>query len=185
MVRKACSIAEIARHRKSKAHRRGAETRRTAQVRISEQGDGAVPHDPPVIGTARKPLARRFLWVYNSPVRILMCDKQAVSGFPELHWRQYEHHFVQRRAVSAPARSPQKTTTTTIHEKKLRHEPITCLTAYDYATARLVDQAGIDMILVGDALAQVVLGYDNTLPVTMEGMLHHTRAGRGWCAPPW
>src|SRR5579859_3664584 len=71
-----------------------------------------------------------------------------------------------------------KVTTTTIHEKKLRHEPITCLTAYDYATARLVDQAGIDMILVGDSLAQVVLGYDNTLPVTMEEMLHHTRAVR-------
>ncbi len=71
-----------------------------------------------------------------------------------------------------------KITTTTIHDKKLRHEPITCLTAYDYATARLVDQAGIDMILVGDSLAQVVLGYDNTLPVTMEEMLHHTRAVR-------
>jgi 3-methyl-2-oxobutanoate hydroxymethyltransferase len=71
-----------------------------------------------------------------------------------------------------------KITTTTIHDKKLRHEPITCLTAYDYATARLVDQAGIDMILVGDSLAQVVLGYDNTLPVTMDEMLHHTRAVR-------
>src|SRR5690242_15638860 len=71
-----------------------------------------------------------------------------------------------------------KVTTTTIHEKKLRHEPITCLTAYDYASSRLVDEAGIDMILVGDSLAQVVLGYENTLPVTMEEMLHHTRAVR-------
>src|SRR5258708_25159978 len=71
-----------------------------------------------------------------------------------------------------------KVTTTTIHDKKQRHEPITCLTAYDYATARLVDEAGIDMILVGDSPAQVVLGYDNTLPVTMEEMIHHTRAAR-------
>jgi 3-methyl-2-oxobutanoate hydroxymethyltransferase len=75
-----------------------------------------------------------------------------------------------------PARP--KITVTTIQEKKQRHERITCLTAYDYATARLVDQAGIDMILVGDSLAQVVLGYENTLPVTMEEMLHHTRAVR-------
>ena len=71
-----------------------------------------------------------------------------------------------------------KITTQTIEEKKSRREPITCLTAYDYATSRLVDEAGIDMILVGDSLAQVVLGYDNTLPVTMEEMLHHTRAVR-------
>jgi 3-methyl-2-oxobutanoate hydroxymethyltransferase len=77
-----------------------------------------------------------------------------------------------------PAPIRPKVTTSTIYEKKQRHESITCLTAYDYATARLVDQAGIDMILVGDSLAQVVLGYDNTLPVTMEEMLHHTRAVR-------
>lgn len=71
-----------------------------------------------------------------------------------------------------------KITTATLFDKKLRHEPITSLTAYDYATARLVDEAGIDIILVGDSLAQVVLGYDNTLPVSMDEMLHHTRAVR-------
>ncbi len=71
-----------------------------------------------------------------------------------------------------------KITVTSLHEKKLRREPITCLTAYDYASARLVDEAGIDVILVGDSLAQVMLGYDSTLPVTIEEMLHHTRAVR-------
>src|SRR5579863_405999 len=71
-----------------------------------------------------------------------------------------------------------KVTTLTIQEKKHHREVITCLTAYDYATSRLVDATGIDMILVGDSLAQVVLGYENTLPVTMEEMLHHTRAVR-------
>src|SRR5438445_12609929 len=71
-----------------------------------------------------------------------------------------------------------KVTVNSIQEKKQQGTPITCLTAYDYATSRLVDQAGIDMILVGDSLAMVVLGYENTLPVTVDEMLHHTRAVR-------
>ncbi len=74
--------------------------------------------------------------------------------------------------------SPPKVTIQTIQEKKQAREPITCLTAYDYASARLVDEAGIDMVLVGDSLAMVMLGYESTLPVTMEEMLHHTRAAR-------
>jgi 3-methyl-2-oxobutanoate hydroxymethyltransferase len=71
-----------------------------------------------------------------------------------------------------------KVTFQTLQEKKQNGRPITALTAYDYATARPVDEAGIDLILVGDSLAQVVLGYDSTLPVTMDEMLHHTRAVR-------
>src|SRR4051794_2761333 len=71
-----------------------------------------------------------------------------------------------------------KVTVATVREKKLKREPITSLTAYDYATARLVDEAGLDIILVGDSLAQVVLGYETTLPVTVDEMLHHTRAVR-------
>jgi 3-methyl-2-oxobutanoate hydroxymethyltransferase len=71
-----------------------------------------------------------------------------------------------------------KITTATLREQKLRHEPITCLTAYDYATARLVDETGIDMVLVGDSVAQTMLGYENTLSVTMDEMLHHVKAVR-------
>ncbi len=72
----------------------------------------------------------------------------------------------------------QKITTASLRQQKLHHEPITCLTAYDYATARLVDEAGIEMILVGDSLAQTILGYENTLSVTMDEMLHHVKAVR-------
>jgi len=72
----------------------------------------------------------------------------------------------------------QKITVASLREKKLHREPITCLTAYDYATARLVDEAAIDVILVGDSLAQTMLGYENTLTVTVDEMLHHTRAVR-------
>ncbi len=55
---------------------------------------------------------------------------------------------------------------------------ITCLTAYDYPTARLMDEAGVDVVLVGDSVAMVVLGYESTLPLTMEESLHHTKPVR-------
>jgi 3-methyl-2-oxobutanoate hydroxymethyltransferase len=69
-----------------------------------------------------------------------------------------------------------KMSTLSFQQKKERGEPISVLTAYDYPTALALDQAGIDAILVGDSLGMVVLGYENTLPVTMEEMLHHCRA---------
>lgn len=72
----------------------------------------------------------------------------------------------------------QKITVASLREKKRLQQPITCLTAYDYASARLVDEAAIDVILVGDSLAQTMLGYENTLTITLDEILHHTRAVR-------
>lgn len=69
-----------------------------------------------------------------------------------------------------------KNTVSTILAQKKNGEKITMLTAYDYSTAKLLEQAGVNTILVGDSLGMVVLGYENTLSVTMEDMLHHTKA---------
>jgi len=59
---------------------------------------------------------------------------------------------------------------------KKQQEKITVLTAYDFPTAKILDDSGIDIILVGDSVGMAVLGYETTLPVTMEAMLHHTQA---------
>ena len=77
---------------------------------------------------------------------------------------------------ASPSSERKKVTTHTLRAKKVRGEPITMLTAYDYPTALAIDRAGADSILVGDSLGMVVLGYENTLPVTMDDMLHHCKA---------
>jgi 3-methyl-2-oxobutanoate hydroxymethyltransferase len=71
-----------------------------------------------------------------------------------------------------------KVTINDLNEKKRSGRKITMLTAYDYPTAKIMDASGIDAILVGDSLGMVVLGYDSTVPVTMEEMLHHAKAAR-------
>jgi 3-methyl-2-oxobutanoate hydroxymethyltransferase len=77
---------------------------------------------------------------------------------------------------TSPDPQRRKVTTLSLTAKKDRREPITMITAYDYPTALALDRAGVDSILVGDSLGMVVLGYENTLSVTMEDMLHHCKA---------
>jgi 3-methyl-2-oxobutanoate hydroxymethyltransferase len=84
-------------------------------------------------------------------------------------------HF---RSADQSAPATRRVTIQSLQDKKTHGRPIVALTAYDYATARVVDEAGVDFILVGDSLAMVVMGYENTLPVTMDEMLLHTRAVR-------
>lgn len=75
------------------------------------------------------------------------------------------------------ARAPRaKITAPAVVEMKRRAEPIVVVTAYDHPTARIADEAGVEILLVGDSVGTVLLGYESTLPVTMEDILHHTRA---------
>lgn len=74
-----------------------------------------------------------------------------------------------------------KNTTVTFKNAKQKNEKLTMLTAYDYSTAKLMDEAGINAILVGDSLGMVMLGYEDTISVTMEDMIHHSRAVARGC----
>jgi len=79
-------------------------------------------------------------------------------------------------SATVPMDPSRSVTTLSLRAAKAAHRPIAMITAYDAPSARLVDEAGVDVILVGDSLGMVTLGYDSTLPVTLEAMIHHTRA---------
>jgi 3-methyl-2-oxobutanoate hydroxymethyltransferase len=84
-------------------------------------------------------------------------------------------------SVSSRTSDGKITVPSLLHRKSLSPQDstkITCLTAYDYPTARLLDEAGVEVLLVGDSLGMVMLGHETTLPVTVDEMLHHTRAVR-------
>src|SRR5439155_18004650 len=84
---------------------------------------------------------------------------------------------VSEEPKTGSARAPRaKVTPPAVIEMKRRADPIVVVTAYDHPTARLADEAGVDILLVGDSVGTVVLGYESTLPVTVEDILHHTRA---------
>ena len=77
--------------------------------------------------------------------------------------------------MSAQTDTAKKVSVRTLHEKKSAGEKIVCLTAYDASFARVLDQAGVDVVLVGDSLGMVIQGYETTIPVTMDDMLYHCR----------
>ena len=106
-------------------------------------------------------LVRVASWVYGAALETIMSLTNFSTG-----------------GVSSSGSPVTKVTMPALSEMKRQGKPISALTAYDYATARLVDEAGIDLLLVGDSLAMVVLGHENTLSVTVDEMLHHTRAVR-------
>jgi 3-methyl-2-oxobutanoate hydroxymethyltransferase len=109
----------------------------------------------------------------------------------ELHWESTKMSLttfepVKQGAASSERASasstnggrPAKVTVPSLQQKKQQHQPISAVTAYDYASARIIDEAGLDLILVGDSLAMVMQGHENTLAVTMEEMLLYTRGVR-------
>lgn len=75
--------------------------------------------------------------------------------------------------IKTTTSGPKRVTTRTIADMRSKHQPIACLTAYDYLTARLLDQAGVDLILVGDSLGMVFQGHETTIPVTLDQMIYH------------
>jgi 3-methyl-2-oxobutanoate hydroxymethyltransferase len=115
------------------------------------------------------PSTKRPFRVYNSPSSTKIRTGSIRQGGGALE------DIVSLTPVGEPR---QKITVASLRDKKLHHQPITCLTAYDYASARLVDEAAIDIVLVGDSLAMTMLGYPDTLSVTVDEMLHHAKAVR-------
>jgi len=100
----------------------------------------------------------------------------------ELHWESTEMSLTTFELVGSSTRrvtaAPAKVTVPSLQQKKFLRQPITCVTAYDYASARLIDEAGLDLVLVGDSLAMVMQGQPDTLAITLDEMLLYTRGVR-------
>jgi 3-methyl-2-oxobutanoate hydroxymethyltransferase len=103
----------------------------------------------------------------------------------ELHWESttmslttFEPVRPDAASASTPSGRPAKVTVPLLQQKKRLHQPISAVTAYDYASARIIDEAGLDLILVGDSLAMVMQGQPNTLAITLDEMLLYTRGVR-------
>src|SRR5690606_14727289 len=109
--------------------------------------------------------------------RKLACTRGAIAGLPRWSATARKRFGNRQEKEHRPMTEPRaKLTAPEIRAMKEEGRKIVMVSAYDYPTARAVEAAGLEAILVGDSLGMVVLGYDSTVPVTMEDMIHHTRA---------
>src|ERR1700728_4409119 len=115
------------------------------------------------------------IWVLvGCTLRLGAAPEDNMSAAPRAEHGRITVPEISSRKLHFPAGSSEAN----FESKPDSKQKITCLTAYDYPTARLLDDAGVDILLVGDSLGMTVLGYESTLPVTMDEMIHHTRAVR-------
>src|ERR687883_618159 len=119
--------------------------------------------------------ALAYNWCLAYPIYDDVSDSEAVTAFPVV--AAYPSGERKIMAYLKPQR-PEKVTAPSLRASKERKERLVCLTAYDYTMARIVDEAGIDIILVGDSIGNTVMGYGNTVPVTLDEIVMHARAVR-------
>jgi 3-methyl-2-oxobutanoate hydroxymethyltransferase len=147
----------------------------SGDFRAVENGD--VEWEPRIFVGRKKAACRQFRRIIGMPLGSSHDRDGAYQRLLLSTGREEASYSTEKIAMpTAPSPDRQKVTTLSLAAKKKRGEPITMLTAYDYPTALVLDHVGIDSILVGDSLGMVVLGYENTLSVTMEDMLHHCKA---------
>jgi 3-methyl-2-oxobutanoate hydroxymethyltransferase len=103
---------------------------------------------------------------------------ESCSGGPMVRPLLFPFEVTKVKMAYLKPERPEKVSSPSLRRSKERGEKLVCLTAYDYPSARLVDEAGIDIILVGDSVGNVVLGYENTVPVSLDEIIYHTKAVR-------
>jgi 3-methyl-2-oxobutanoate hydroxymethyltransferase len=153
------------------------ETRAETRVGLKTNVQSSATHSIPTLRVLHTPSSQRRSTSLREGAALARMEAPEAEDQGVLH---AEHAPQTERPLSIPrpadpAKKPRKITVRTLREMKQRGEKLTMLTAYDATFARLLDEAGIEMLLVGDSLGMVVQGQENTLSVTLEEMIYHTR----------